>query len=81
MKAAFTVVVALIASGCGVPSESRWSIVPDQRSGVWRIDTRTGALEHCTLGDDYVPIRQDRRVMEPVDQVRCWSAPQAVATE
>lgn len=75
MNRASVLLIVLSTAGCASPvqnpgapatatpqaSERRWSIVSDQRGGVWRIDTETGVLDHCTLGADL--------------QVHCWDAP------
>ncbi len=56
----------LVLAGCGAPPKAtpvaRFSIVSDSQGGVWRLDTQTGELRHCTLGGDL--------------SVHCWLAPQ-----
>jgi hypothetical protein len=54
------VLAALTLGGCeiragegGQPQPAaRYAMAADTQGGVWRLDTQSGALDHCTSGSD-----------------------------
>ena len=54
------VVTALALGGCdmrvGGPappqSSSRFTLAADEQGGVWRLDSQSGELKHCTIAGD-----------------------------
>lgn len=52
------VVAALALGGCeirgGSPAQpsARFALAADEEGGVWRLDTQSGELKHCTAAGD-----------------------------
>lgn len=62
MRVLMLLLPLLVLTACDPSGGSpQWQIASDPLGGVWRINTETGEMDHCTLGGD--------------TQVHCFGAP------
>jgi hypothetical protein len=68
----FVGLVCLATLNCGgSPANGRWIIVSDSRGGVWRMDSKSGAMDRCGFSPNFPPDGQ-------TGEVRCTVASPAL---